>query len=390
MSEFGPTIASIADMRKRAKARLPRMVFDYIDGGAADELTMRDNERVYSEIKLKPRSAVSVPTVDLRTTVLGAEWSLPFGLAPVGSSRMFWPRGEALAAAAAGEAGTSYTLSTLSGTRLEEVKAATTGPAWYQLYLAGGRDVARGAIARAAAAGFSAIVVTIDTNVAGNRERDVRNGTKQLLSRDPLTMLPHVGQIITRPFWLLDFMRDGGLMSFPNVVLPSGPMGYGDIGQQLGESAVSWDDFGWISEAWGGPIVVKGVHTAEEARKAADLGASVVVVSNHGGRQLDGVPGTLRVLPEVLDAVGDRLEVLLDGGIRRGSDIVKALALGARAVLVGRAYTYGLAAGGQAGVARSISILREEIILTMKLLGCGSLGELGPDYLRLPAGWPGI
>lgn len=390
MSEFGPTIASIADMRKRAKARLPRMVFDYIDGGAADELTMRDNERVYSEIKLKPRSAVSVPAVDLRTTVLGAEWSLPFGLAPVGSSRMFWPRGEALAAAAAGEAGTSYTLSTLSGTRLEEVKAATSGPAWYQLYLAGGRDVARRAIARAAAAGFSALVVTIDTNVAGNRERDVRNGTKQLLSRDPLTMLPHVGQIITRPSWLLDFFRDGGLMSFPNVVLPSGPMGYGDIGQQLGESAVSWDDFDWISEAWGGPIVVKGVHTAEEARKAADLGASAVVVSNHGGRQLDGVPGTLRVLPEVLGAVGDRVEVLLDGGIRRGSDIVKALALGAHAVLVGRAYAYGLAAGGQAGVARSISILREELILTMKLLGCGSLAELGPDYLRLPAGWPGI
>lgn len=388
MSRFGTNDITIADLRVRARRRLPRMVFDYIDGGAGDEITMRENSRVFSDIALRPRSAVVVPDVDIRTTVLGQEWSLPFGLAPVGSSRMFWPRGEAAAAAAAGAAGTLYTLSTLSGTRLEEVRAATAGPAWYQLYLAGGRDVALGAVARAKAARYTALVVTVDTPVAGNRERDPRNGTGQLLSRNPLRMAPHVGQIMVRPRWLLDFYRDGGLMSFPNVVLPDGPMGYGDIGKQLGASAVAWNDLGWIADAWGGPIVVKGVHTADDARRAVDLGAAAVVVSNHGGRQLDGVAPTLRVLPEVLDAVGERIEVLLDGGIRRGSDIAKALALGARAVLVGRAYAYGLAAGGRAGVAHAIEVLRSELVLTMKLLGCPSVAELDGGYVGVPHGWP--
>ena len=363
------------------------MVFDYIDGGAGDEVTLRENTRAFDDVYLRPRSAVVVPEVDLRTTVLGQEWSLPFGLAPVGSSRMFWPHGEAAAAAAAGEAGTLYTLSTLSGTRLEEVRAATSGPAWYQLYLAGGRDVALAGVARAKAAGFSALVVTIDTPVAGNRERDPRNGTSQLLSRDPRQMLPHVAQVLGRPRWLLDFYRDGGLMSFPNVVLPDGPMGYGDIGKQLGASAVAWGDLDWIAEAWGGPLVVKGVHTADDARQAADLGAAAVVVSNHGGRQLDGVAPTVRVLPEVLDAVGDRVEVLLDSGVRRGSHVAKALALGARAVLVGRAYAYGLATGGRSGVARAIDILRAELVLTMKLLGCPAVGGLTEEFVALPDGW---
>src|SRR5690606_8829074 len=285
---------------------------------------------------------VVVPEVDTRVRVLGHELDIPFILAPVGSSRLFWPRGEAAASAAAGKAGTIYTLSTLSGTRMEEVKESCPGPAWFQLYLCGGRDVALKGIARAAACGYSALVVTTDTPVAGMRERDVRNGTAQLLTRDPLEMLPHVWQVATRPGWVLDFFRDGGLMSFPNVTLADGPMGYGDIAAQLEAAAVGWEDLRWIAEAWDGPIVVKGVHTADDARRAVDLGAKAVVVSNHGGRQLDGVAPTLRVLPEVLGAVGGEVEVLLDGGIRRGSDIVKALALGARAVLVGRAYAYGL------------------------------------------------
>ena len=387
MARLGPNVVSIADLRVRAKRRLPRMVFDYIDGGAGDEKTMRENSRVFDDFPLRPHSAVVVPEVEIGTTVLGRRWELPFGLAPVGSSRMFWPHGEEAAARAAGEAGTLYGLSTLSGTRLEEVKSATTGPAWYQLYLAGGRDVALGAVARAKAAGYDALIVTIDTPVAGNRERDPHNGTAELLSRDPFKMLPYAWQVAARPGWILDFYRDGGLMSFPNVVLPTGPMGYGDIGQQLGASAVAWSDLGWITEAWGGPIVVKGVHTDDDARKAVDLGASAVVVSNHGGRQLDGVAATLRVLPEVLDAVGDQVEVLLDSGIRRGSDIVKALALGARAVLVGRAYAYGLAAAGHEGVRRAIDILRSEVVLTMKLLGCASIHELGPEYLGLPEWW---
>lgn len=387
MKPLTPTTVSIADLRKRARRRLPRMVFDYIDGGAEDETTMRANERAYDDVLLRPRSAVVVPEVDTRTTVLGEELSVPFILAPVGSSRLFWPRGEAAASAAAGKAGTIYTLSTLSGTRMEEVKEACSGTTWFQLYLAGGRDVALKGIARAKACGYSALVVTIDTPVAGMRERDVRNGTAQLLTRDPVQMLPHVWQVVTRPGWVLDFFRDGGLMSFPNIILADGPMGYGDIGAQLEAAAVAWEDLRWIAEAWDGPIVVKGVHTADDARRAVDLGAKAVVVSNHGGRQLDGVAPTLHVLPEVLEAVGDEVEVLIDGGIRRGSDIVKALALGARAVLVGRAYAYGLAAGGESGVTTAIEILRTELVRTMKLLGCGSIGELSQAYLKLPAGW---
>ncbi len=388
MTGWGSVVVSIEDLRRRARRRLPRMVFDYIDGGAEDERTSRQNVQVFSEMVLRPRSAVVVPSVDLAVTVLGHRLALPFLLAPVGSSRMFWPRGEAAAAAAAGKAGTAYTLSTLSGTRMEEVRSASAGPCWYQLYLCGGRDVALASMARAAASGYTALVVTIDTPVAGMRERDVRNGTGPLLSRNPLAMLPFLPQILSRPRWLLDFFSDGGLMSFPNILLPEGPMGYGDIGAQLEAAAVSWEDLRWIAEAWDGPIVVKGVHTADDARQAVDRGASAVVVSNHGGRQLDGVAPTLRVLPEVVKAVGDRAEVLLDGGVRRGGDVVKALALGARAVLVGRSYAYGLAAGGEAGVTLAIDILRSELVRTMKLLGCSSVHELSEDYLGLPADWP--
>lgn len=387
MSAFGARVVNIADLRELARRRLPRMVFDYLDGGAETEHTLRENVRVFSDVALRPRSAVLVPSVDLRTTVLGHELAVPFLLAPIGSSRMFWPRAEACASAAAGEAGTAYILSTLSGTPLEEVKAATAGPCWFQLYLCGGRDVALRGIARAKAAGYSAIVVTIDTPVAGMRERDVRNGTRELLSGKPFTMLPFLPQILARPRWLYGFFSDGGLMSFPNVMLPEGPMKYAEVGAALEAAAVCWADLKWIREAWAGPIVVKGVHTADDARRALDEGASAVIVSNHGGRQLDGVAPTLRVLPEVVAAVGHRTEVLFDGGIRRGSDIVKALALGARAVLVGRAYSYGLAAGGEAGATRAVGILRADLLRTMKLLGCASIGELSRAYLDVPAEW---
>jgi isopentenyl diphosphate isomerase/L-lactate dehydrogenase-like FMN-dependent dehydrogenase len=279
-------------------------------------------------------------------------------------------------------------LSTLSGCRLEEVKAASKGPCWYQLYLAGGRDVALAAIARARAAGFTALVVTIDTPVAGLRERDVRNGTKELLTRNPWTMLPFVSQFLARPRWLSGCVRDGGLMTFPNVMLADrGPMPYADVGAMLEQSMVSWADLKWIRDAWSGPIVIKGVHIGEDARRAVDEGADAIVVSNHGGRQLDGVAATLRVLPEVVAAVGGRTEVLLDGGIRRGSDIVKALCLGARAVLIGRAYAYGLGAGGGPGVARAIQILRSDLVRTLKLLGCASISELNASYVDAPGEW---
>jgi len=381
------TVVNIADLRRVAKKRLPRVVFDYIDGGADAEWTMRENARVFDDVMLRPRSAVATHSVDMQTTVLGATIDLPFLLAPVGSSRLFYPRGEEVAARAAGEAGTIYTLSTLSGCPVREVKAATRGPVWYQLYVIGGREVAEAGIERAKTAGCSALVVTVDTPVAGNRERDVRNGTKELVSGAPFTMFPYLVQFLARPRWLAAFLLDGGLMKFPNIVLKNGPMPYADVGAALEQSMVSWADVAWIREAWQGPIVVKGVHTADDARRAIDHGAAAVVVSNHGGRQLDGVAPTLRVLPEVIAATNGQAEVLIDGGIRRGSDVVKALCIGARAVLVGRAYAYGLGAAGGAGVARSIDVLRSGIVRTMKLLGCASVRDLDRSFVQMPSAW---
>jgi isopentenyl diphosphate isomerase/L-lactate dehydrogenase-like FMN-dependent dehydrogenase len=385
---FHPSRAiNIADLREQARRRLPRMVFDYIDGGAEGEVTLRENSRIFEDIRFRPRSGVVVPKVELGTSVLGFNLTMPVIVGPVGSSRMFWPRGEAAAAAAAGKAGTIYTLSTLSGTRLEDVKAATTGPCWYQVYLCGGREIAQGAIARAKAVGYSALVVTIDTPVAGMRERDPRNGAKELIGRNPFEMLPYLPQILSRPGWLIDFFADGGMMNFPNVMLPEGPMGYADVAAALESSVVCWDDMRWLRDVWNGPIIVKGVHTGDDARRALDAGADAIVVSNHGGRQLDGVAATLRVLPEVVAAVNGRVEVLMDGGIRRGSDVAKAVALGARAVMIGRAYAYGLAAGGEAGVTRALEILRTDLARTLKLLACPSVRELDRSYVDGPAEW---
>jgi L-lactate dehydrogenase (cytochrome) len=383
-----PRVVNIADLRRLAGRRLPGPVFDYIDGGAGAEVTLRENRRAFEQVALRPRSAVATPACDLRTTVLGTTLELPFLLAPVGSSRMFYPRGEEAAARAAGQAGTAYILSTLSGTRLEEVKAATPGPAWYQVYLVGGREVATAALRRARAAGYSAIAVTIDTPVSGLRERDLRHDVSGLVGRRLRSTLRAVPALATHPRWLAGFLADGGLMSFPNVELPGqGPMPYADVGVALEQSMVSWADLRWIRDAWPGPIVIKGVHTGDDARRAIEAGADAVVVSNHGGRQLDGVAPTLKVLPEVIEAVEGRVEVLMDGGIRRGSDVVKALAMGARAVLVGRAYAYGLAAAGEAGVQRAIEILRSDVIRTLKLLGCPSVAALDRSYVAVPPEW---
>ena len=385
-----PRVLNIEDLRRLAKRRLPRVVFDYIDGGAEDESTLRANCRAFEAVTLRPRCAVATPVCRLRTTVLGTELAMPLILAPVGSCRLMYPRGEEAAARAAGEAGIICALSTLSGCRLEEVATASGGPVWYQLYLVGGRDCALAGIQRAQKAGFSALIVTIDTPVAGFRERDLRNGAKELLSGNLGAMLPFVRQVLVRPRWLAAFLADGGLMKFENVVTPGkGPMLYADVTAALEQSVVTWEDLNWIRQAWNGSIVIKGIHTAEDARRAVDIGADALVVSNHGGRQLDGGAPTLRVLPEVVSAVGDRIEVLLDGGIRRGSDIVKALCLGARAVMAGRAYAYGLGAAGGAGVARAIDILRSDLIRTLKLLGCASGADLDRSYVDVPRDWLG-
>ena len=382
-----PRVVNVSDLRDLAKKRLPKMVFGYIDSGADREQTLARNCSAYNEILFRPRCAVATPSVELNISVLDQNFELPFLLGPVGSSRMFYPKGEVVAAAEAGKAGTGYTLSTLSGCLLEDVKKATKCPAWYQLYLLGGRDVALKTIARAKSAGFSAIVLTIDTPVSGLRELDVRNGTKELLSQNLLTMLPFLPQILAKPCWLTQWLGDGGLMNFPNVQLEDGPMGYTEIGPALEQSVVTWDDVKWIREAWGGKLIIKGVHIGDDARKAIELGADAVVVSNHGARQLDSVAPTIRALPEIVKAVNGEIDVLLDGGIRRGSDVVKAFCLGAKGVLIGRAYAYGLAAGGGPGVARAIEILKTDVVRTMKLLGCDSVHKLDRSYVQIPSAW---
>jgi isopentenyl diphosphate isomerase/L-lactate dehydrogenase-like FMN-dependent dehydrogenase len=386
-----PRVISIDDLRPLARRRLPKAVFDYLDGGAEGEVTLRENCRAFEDITFRPRHAVALANCDLCTRVLGFDLSLPFLLAPVGYSRLMHPGGEVAAARAAGAAGTAYILSTISGHRLEDVKAGSRGPVFYQLYLMGGRGAAEAAIDRARTAGFSALVVTIDTPVAGMRERDFRNGMKELVSGGLLEKVPFIPELLKHSGWLINFLRDGGLPGLPNVVVPGeGPMTLVDIGAALAKAAVTWADLRWIREHWGGPIVVKGVLTADDARRAVDEGAAAVSVSNHGGRQLDCVPASLRALPEVVEAVNGQAEVLMDGGIRRGTDIAKAICLGARAVLCGRAYAYGLAAAGEAGVTRAIEILRIDVERTLRLLGCPSVGALDRSYVNVPKTWEWI
>jgi len=378
---------NIQDLRRMARRRLPKVVFDYVDGGAEDEITLRANEQAFGELIFRPRHAVSFPKCNLGTKVLGFDLSLPFLLAPVGYSRLIHPLGEIAAARRAGAAGTAYILSTISAHPLEKVKAATPGPAWLQLYLLGGREAGEPVLERAHAAGFSALVVTIDTAVAGMRERDFRNGMREILGGNIFAKIPHLGQFLTRPAWLANYLADGGMPNLPNVVVPGvGPMPLTDVGESLARSVVTWKDLRWIREVWKGPMVVKGVLTGDDARYAIDHGASAVVVSNHGGRQLDCVSASLKALPEIVKAVNGQVEVLMDGGVRRGSDIVKALCLGARAVLIGRAYAYGLGAAGESGVARAIEILKADVERSLRLLGCPSVGELDRSFVEVRQG----
>lgn len=383
-----PAAVNIDDLRELARHRVPRIVFNYIDGGAESEFTLRENRRIFDDVSFRPRQAAPAPSLDLRTRVLDTDLSMPVLLAPVGYCRIMHPDGEVAAARAAGKAGTAAILSTVSGHSLEDVKAATTGPMWFQLYLTGGRAAAENAMQRAQAAGYTVLVVTIDTTVIGLRERESRDGMEQLLRGSLWSQIPFTPQLFARPRWLVRFLLDGGLPNMPNIVTPDrGVLRVRDAHTAIKRTAFFWDDMSWIREFWKGPIVIKGVLTTEDAQKAIDSGAEGIVVSNHGGRQLDYAPPTLRVLPEIVAAVNGQAEILLDSGIRRGTDIVKAICLGARAVLCGRAYAYGLAAAGEAGVTRVLQILRADLERNLRLLGCSSIAELDRSYVEIPHCW---
>ena len=377
-----PKVINIEDLRRLAKRRLPRVVFDYLDGGADDEITLQENARAFKDICFRPRSGVSFARCDLSTRILGRALSLPILLAPMGYSRLMHPKGELAAAGAAGRAGLGYILSTFSGHKLEDVKAATEGPVWFQLYMVGGREAAEIGIERARAAGYAALVIAVDTAVAGMRERDLRNGVTALLGGSLLAKVAYLPDIVAHPSWFASFLMDGGLPPLQNIVIPGkGPLPLMDVASALAGTTVTWNDLAWIHKLWNGPIVVKGILTGDDARRAIDEGAAAVVVSNHGGRQLDSVAASIRALPEVVSAVNGQIDVLMDGGVRRGSDIVKALCLGARAVLIGRAYGYGLGAAGEAGVTRAIEILQDDLERTLRLLGCESVSELNPSFV---------
>lgn len=383
-----PRVVNIEDLRRLAHRRLPRSVFDYLDGGAEDESTLRENSHAFNEVLFRPRTAVAFGACDLHVRVVGLDLAFPAILAPVGYSRLMHPEGEIAAARAAGDIGTAYALSTISGHKLEDVKAATKGPAWYQLYLLGGRGPAEAGIDRARKAGYSALVITVDTAVAGMRERDPRNGMKQLLGTSLFAKIPYVPGILGHPGWLFAFLADGGVPPLYNIIVPGeGPMKLIDVAAALADAAVTWSDLKWIRNVWNGPIIVKGILTADDARHAVDEGAAAVIVSNHGGRQLDSVYPTIRALPEVVAAVNGRTEVLMDGGIRRGGDIIKAICMGARAVLIGRAYAYGMAAAGYPGILRALEILRADVERTLRLLGCQSISALDSSYVNFPSSW---
>jgi isopentenyl diphosphate isomerase/L-lactate dehydrogenase-like FMN-dependent dehydrogenase len=373
------TLVNLADVETAARRRLPRLVWDVIAGGAGNEETLRRNREAFSAIALRPRSVVDVQKRDLSTTVFGQRIALPIMLAPTGFNRMAHRDAEVAAARAANGAGTVFTLGTITTFTPEQVAAAAPGPMWFQLYVRPTRDETETLIARAARSGFSGLVVTVDTAITGIRERDIRNGMTV-----PLRITPRlIAQAAMRPRWAFDFVRGGS---------GRGTQGYGDVFRTVrtvsaliksSARQVTEADLRWIRGQWKGPLLVKGILRGDDCDRLLATGIDGIVVSNHGGRQLDSVPATIQALPEVVDAVGGRAQVFVDGGFRRGVDVAKALALGARAVLIGRPYVYGLAIGGEAGVARVIEILGEEFNHTLALLGCTSPSDLDRSFVAL-------
>jgi len=372
--------ASISDLRRLARRRAPRAVFDYVDGAAGDEVALDRQRAAFARVELRPQVLEDVAAIDTSVSVLGRPAALPLVCAPTGFTRMMHTSGEPAVARAAGRAGIPYALSTMGTTSIEELAvAAAATRRWFQLYLWRDRGASRDFVERAAAAGYEALVLTVDSPVAGRRRRDIRNG---------LTLPPSLGwrtvlEGSLHPAWWFDLLTTAPL-EFASLQRFDGTVA--ELAARMFDPAVTVDDLGWLRETWSGPLVVKGVQTAEDARRVVAAGADAIVVSNHGGRQLDRAPVPLEELGPVCRAVDGRAEVYADGGVLNGSDIVALLAAGARSVLVGRAYLFGLMAGGEAGVERAVEVLAEELRTTLALLGVCRVADLRPEHLRLRPG----
>jgi L-lactate dehydrogenase (cytochrome) len=372
---------TIDDLKQMARRRVPKMFFDYADSGALTEQTYRENESDFAKIKLRQRIAVDMTDRTLASQMIGQKVAMPIALAPTGMTGMQHADGEILAAKAAEKAGIPFTLSTMSICSIEDIAAATAVPFWFQLYVMRDTDFVKNLLDRAKAANCSALVLTMDLQILAQRHKDLRNG----LSAPPKFTPKHIYQMATRPLWCLK-MTTTRRHTFRNIV--GHAKGVNDLSslsswtEQQFDPGLSWSDVAWIKKHWGGKLIIKGVLDAEDAKAAADTGADAIIVSNHGGRQLDGANSSIKMLPEIVDAVGDKIEVHLDGGIRGGQDVLKAIALGAKGTYIGRPFLYGLGAGGEAGVTRVLDILRKELDVTMALCGERDITKLGRQNIH--------
>ena len=373
-------LLTIADLKERARRKVPKMFFDYADSGAWTESTYRANEEDFHKIKLRQRVLVDMTNRSLASTMIGENVSMPVALAPTGLTGMQHADGEMLAAQAAEEFGVPFTLSTMSICSIEDVASVTTKPFWFQLYVMRDRDFVKNLIDRARAAKCSALVLTADLQILGQRHKDLRNG----LSTPPKFTPKHIWQMATRPGWCMG-MLGTQRRTFRNIA--GHAKNVTDLSSlstwtaEQFDPQLSWNDVAWIKDYWGGKLIIKGILDVEDAKMAAATGADAIIVSNHGGRQLDGAPSSISVLAEIVDAVGDKIEVHVDGGIRSGQDVLKALCLGAKGTFIGRPFLYGLGAGGKAGVTRALEIIRKELDTTLALCGKRNIADAGPELL---------
>lgn len=375
---------NVSDLRNLARRRLPAPLFHYIDGGSEDEINVRGNVSAFDAAKLRPEYLVDVSRLDLRTRVLGCELRMPLLLSPTGMTRLFHHEGERAVARAAALAGTMYSLSTLGATTIEDVAAVCDGPKCFQIYVMRDRGLTREFIQRCREAGFDALALTVDVPVPSKREREIRYG----FNLPPKLTPASLAGFARRPGWLYRYLTtDTPILANVAHRIDQGSTDHSSLIQYVADQfdpSVTWDDMAWMIEEWGGPFAIKGILSPADARRAVDAGASAVMVSNHGGRQLDGALSTFEALGPIADAVGGDCEIILDGGIRRGTHVLKALARGATACSTGRPYLWGLAAGGEAGVRRVLTLLEEEIRLNLGLLGCQTVADVGARHLAWP------